>query len=47
MGIPRARGVHQRAVGGLMDGTGSRGGNRIAQHFTTFAFGMNVAQKGI
>jgi len=42
-----ARGVHQRAGGGLMGGIGSRGGNPPGRTLPQLLrFGMNVAQEG-
>ncbi len=44
----RTRGVHQRAVGGLTDGTGSRSGSPHRGTLPQLSrLGMNVAQKGI
>src|SRR5215470_1926485 len=44
----RARGVHQWAVGGLMDGIGSKGGNSHRRTPPQLPrLGMNVAQEGI
>jgi hypothetical protein len=48
MGISACTRSHQWAVGGLMDGTGSRDGNPHCRRLPQLSrFGMNVAQEGI
>jgi hypothetical protein len=47
MAFGRPRGVHQLAIGGLMDGIGSRGGNTAPQNAcTTFAFRHECCPRG-